>query len=276
MITYDTKLFEQQQWQRKSQVSGHKKRDRAHLVHSPHLLLTGSVQGWSLLALLHGLLGKGSMQTWKKKAFKGARKNNRCKDPANSNDFNITDYGILDDSWWFLVVLAIPSCCCTFSTARSVTNAALQAATRTGPLRSCFDFPANEALSENPAAAGYQWIPCTSLKVKVSYNSELPMASPWCHLVIGCQRKTYAKLEVLLALICKAMFWSAHIGAVRSLVLFAWLVNVLPDSRSVCYLARWGRKHAKTIRERVRTNLSHTWFEQKSLGWILWPNVASS
>jgi hypothetical protein len=32
-----------------------------------------------------------------KKTFKGARKNNRCKDPANSNDFNITDYGILDD-----------------------------------------------------------------------------------------------------------------------------------------------------------------------------------
>ena len=185
---------------------------------------------------------------------------------------------IPDDSWWFLQLHP--------AAAHSPRPGASQ--TLLCKPRPALAFPREWGPERKP---GCGWLPVNSmcqsqilpfvcwssgLKVKVSYNSELPMASPWCHLVIGCHRKTYAKLEVLLAMICKAMFWSAHIGAVRSLVLFAWLVNVLPDSRSVCYLARLGRKHAKTIRERVRTNLSHRWAEQKSLGWILWLNVASS
>lgn len=41
--------------------------------------------------------GKRQHANLKKKHSKGARKNNRCKDPANSNEFNITDYGTLDD-----------------------------------------------------------------------------------------------------------------------------------------------------------------------------------
>ena len=101
MITYDTKLFEQQQWQRKSQVSGHKKRDRAHLVHSPHLLLTGSVQGWSLLALLHGLLGKGSMQTWKKSIQRGKEE----QPLQGSCKFKWLQHHWLRDSGWFLMIL---------------------------------------------------------------------------------------------------------------------------------------------------------------------------
>ena len=212
IITYDTKLFEQQQWQRKSQVSGHKKRDRAHLVHSPHLLLTGSVQGWSLLALLHGLLGKGSMQTWKKTKGQGRTTAARILQIQMTSTSLITGFWMIpDDSWWFLQLHLL------LHILHGQERHKRCSASRDPhwPAAQLLRFPREWGPERKP---GCGWLPVNSmcqsqilpfvcwssgLKVKVSYNSELPMASPWCHLVIVVIGKPMQNLKYCLQ-------WSAR------------------------------------------------------------------